>query len=476
MVVPLAPLPAHPRIGIYMTAYNHAAFVAEAVESVLDQGIAPDRLQFLVINDGSTDGTREALRPYESRVRVIHQANGGLRAAVNRGMEELEADVVTSISGDDAWPAGRVDALLQAMAENPTAGLVYSDLEMMHSDGSTIHPSFMEMHGLVPYQGRIAGPLLTRNFVSGIGCMQRGALKSLVHPIPAVAAWEDYWWAWRIASVADVAYLPQSTCRYRQHDANLSLGADGDRLAYAWGEELRFRRWMLRDLRPGAVEAHHALDGGAALMKLLADMRDAGRDLREAAPVTDRDRAAAAEDLAAAIAAKRQDDPDEALRRAIAGLGADPFDPALQQLIMSLSDAVRRPSPPILHARSFVILVDAGEMRDRPELLTELARRFGPDDDATLVIHGRGWTDDRLAATFAAAAESIEMDVLAVADPPLRRPGFLERTSVVFGEYPALFDGAPPRVRSSEPDAVRARAERHWRAAPLRRPGRLRRA
>jgi glycosyltransferase involved in cell wall biosynthesis len=457
---PLSPLPTAPRVGIYMTAYNHEDFVAEAIESVLDQRIPADRLQFLVINDGSTDGTREALAPYERHVRVIHQHNGGLRAAVNRGMEELDADVITSISGDDTWPAGRVEALLETMAENPTAGLVYSDLEMTNRDGTTFRPSFMEAYGLVPYTGRIAGPLLGRNFVSGIGCMQRGVLKPLVHPIPDTAAWEDYWWAWRIAGVADVAYLPRSTCRYRQHDNNISLGADGDRLISAWSEELRYRRWMLADVKPGAVAGHHALDGWFMFVQLIRDLQTGGADTKDLLPVSARQRDEAAQRHAASVVALQDGELDEAARLGVAALAADPFDESVIGYVHGLRRFVPEPVEPTLDTtRSFTIVADAGELRDRPEMIEEIGRRFGRDDDATLVIYGRGWDEARLNRTFAPIAAAIDTDVLAVTDPPMSRRALLDRADAVYGEYLVLPGDRPPRYGPHEASVLRADAE-----------------
>lgn len=446
---PLPPLPELPRVSIYMTAYQHEAFVEEAVESVLAQGWPRERLQFVVIDDGSTDRTAEKLARYRDRATIVTQANRGLRGAVNRGMEMLEGDVITSISGDDVWPEGRLRALVDALRANPRAGLVYSDLEIVDAAGAREHPSFMAASALVPRTGRICGPLLRNNFVSGGGCMQRGCLKAHVHPIRGGAPWEDWWWAWALASVSEVTYLPETTCRYRLHGNNLSLGRGGDAVAEARAAELPFRRWMLRQVEPGTVTAHDANAGLRVAASHLADLADRrGCPPQELMPVGAGDRAAALDRLADAEAALARGDVEAAVVAAVAGWAADPFDTRIGELLSDHGAEAVVNGPPLL-LRRFITVADADEVVARPELLAAYARRFGAGDDATLVIHGRGWDDDRLATQLAPLLGDADADVLATADPPYERTALLHHAHALLGEWcphPSLVSYGVDRV------------------------------
>src|SRR5215208_3123714 len=165
----LPPLPDVPFVSVYTCVYNHERFAAEAIESVLAENWPADRMEYVVIDDGSTDGSPAAVEPYLDRIRYIRQENQGVRPTVNRVVDELRGDLVVSVAGDDAWPAGRLHRLVELMQRNPAAGLGYSDLEVIDAGGATIHPSFYPMSNLTPHSGRIRGRLLANNCVSGGG-------------------------------------------------------------------------------------------------------------------------------------------------------------------------------------------------------------------------------------------------------------------------------------------------------------------
>jgi hypothetical protein len=382
MVLP--PLPETPLVSICTTAYNHERYIAEAIESVLAQDWPADRLEYLVIDDGSTDGTLAAIEPYRDRVRVIHQANQGVRAVMNRVVGEMTGDVICSVAGDDTCPPDRVRRLVEALQANPTAGMAYSDLEVIGADGRLLHPSFMTLYGLTGHSGRIRGQLLARNFVSGGGIMLRNCLRHVFHPLPDHASFEDYWWAWAISGVADVVYVPHATYRYRTHGANLSLGATGERLAQSQRADIRFRRWMLATVTPQEATPAQLVEGVATLLSVHSDLVSGGW---EAVAISDADRAAADTALADAHDALEIGDIATA---ALACARAAAADPASREVAL-LSAQLRarlRPRPQRHVLREHVVIAEAVELATRPELLIAYAQRFGAADDVTLVVAG----------------------------------------------------------------------------------------
>ncbi|MCK0152854.1 glycosyltransferase family 2 protein [Alcanivorax sp. S6407] len=88
-------------ISIIMPAYNVEKYIAEAIESVLSQSVLPDEL--IVVNDGSTDATREIVAQYESSpvVKVIDKKNQGLGPARNTGVEAATSEYVYFFDSDD---------------------------------------------------------------------------------------------------------------------------------------------------------------------------------------------------------------------------------------------------------------------------------------------------------------------------------------------------------------------------------------
>jgi len=102
-------------VDIVVNNYNYGRFLAEAIESALGQ--THERVRTIVVDDGSSDGSRELLRDYEDRVTVVLKENGGQASALNLGMERSEGDVVIFLDADDTLDpeaAARVAAVFAA--------------------------------------------------------------------------------------------------------------------------------------------------------------------------------------------------------------------------------------------------------------------------------------------------------------------------------------------------------------------------
>lgn len=88
-------------ISVVIPAYNAEKWIGRAIESVLNQTIVP--AEILVVDDGSTDGTAQAIEEYGSRVRYIYQENAGCAAARNRGIEAATGQWIAFLDADDEW-------------------------------------------------------------------------------------------------------------------------------------------------------------------------------------------------------------------------------------------------------------------------------------------------------------------------------------------------------------------------------------
>lgn len=92
---------ASPLISVIIATYNRASFLREAVDSVLCQTF-PD-FELIVVDDGSQDNTREVLVSYGSLIRTLFQANAGLSAARNRGINAARGEWIAFLDSDDVW-------------------------------------------------------------------------------------------------------------------------------------------------------------------------------------------------------------------------------------------------------------------------------------------------------------------------------------------------------------------------------------
>lgn len=121
-------------VTVVMPTYNGERYVAEAIASVLAQ--THTALDLVVVDDGSTDSTREVVRSVaDSRTRLIEQENGGVAAARNRGLCEASGDVVAFLDQDDVWLPEKLAKQLPLLTEG--VGVVGSRMTYLGPNGPT---------------------------------------------------------------------------------------------------------------------------------------------------------------------------------------------------------------------------------------------------------------------------------------------------------------------------------------------------
>ena len=129
-----------PTVDIILPAYNAAAFLPMALDSVVAQTFADWRI--LLVDDGSTDETAViALRYAEQlgpKLHYIHQGNRGLPAARNTAIRHAEAEFLALLDADDVWLPQRLEASLRLFAGRPEIGLSYGLIEGIDSTGKVV--------------------------------------------------------------------------------------------------------------------------------------------------------------------------------------------------------------------------------------------------------------------------------------------------------------------------------------------------
>lgn len=111
-------------VSVIIPTYNYGRFVTQAVDSVLAQTYRP--LEVIVVDDGSTDDTRQRLAPYGDRIRYVYQQNAGPEAARNTGLELAQGEFVAFLDPDDYWLPGKLEIQVRWLQKEPTAVMVCS--------------------------------------------------------------------------------------------------------------------------------------------------------------------------------------------------------------------------------------------------------------------------------------------------------------------------------------------------------------
>jgi len=134
------------KISIIINNYNYGRFLEEAVNSVLNQTHQP--YEIIVVDDGSTDNSREVLDKYSTKLKVIYKANGGQASAFNRGYAEATGDWLWFVDADDFLVPEAVQTVNEAVTDNGSElneiSKIHSPLYIVKSDGrrtGTLYPN-----------------------------------------------------------------------------------------------------------------------------------------------------------------------------------------------------------------------------------------------------------------------------------------------------------------------------------------------
>jgi len=101
-----------PTISVIITNYNYARYVGETIESVLRQTRLPDEI--IVIDDGSTDNSRQVIEHYQDRIAAVFQANEGMNPVKNSGYARSSGDLVMFLDSDDIIYPTAIEAVERA--------------------------------------------------------------------------------------------------------------------------------------------------------------------------------------------------------------------------------------------------------------------------------------------------------------------------------------------------------------------------
>jgi glycosyltransferase involved in cell wall biosynthesis len=135
-----------PLVSVVIPNYNCGRFVADAIDSVLQQSYPHHEI--IVVDDGSTDDSLAVVQQYGSRVRIVTQRNQGVSAARNAGIRESRGELVAFLDADDTWHPEKLARQVPLFA-NPAVGLVYCGVEYVDEGMSPLGTNLTGRRGRV---------------------------------------------------------------------------------------------------------------------------------------------------------------------------------------------------------------------------------------------------------------------------------------------------------------------------------------
>jgi PAS domain S-box-containing protein len=209
-----------PVVSVVIPTYNYARFVTAAVESALAQSSVAHEI--IVIDDGSTDKTRQVLVPYLDRIRYLYQSNQGLSAARNAGIRAAQGDYIALLDADDLWHPAKLEAQMRYLADHPDVGLLACDRVTAEPPP---WPAVDRAPSLSARDITLEDLVLASRFGPSSAVIARRCFERVGYFDPALRSVEDREMWLRIASEYPIRKLSLPLWWYRIHPANMSAVA-----------------------------------------------------------------------------------------------------------------------------------------------------------------------------------------------------------------------------------------------------------
>lgn len=193
-----------PLVSIITPVYNQANYISETIESVISQHYP--NMEYLVINDGSTDNTEELIKKYSDRILWETRTNMGENATVNYGVNKAKGEIIGIVNSDDPLLPGAITEIVKMFVEFPDVSVIYPDWKMIDRDGNQIvvmetpdysYINMLRWHHCLPGPGtmfrkdffqKLNGRKLDYKFVADFDFWLRGGLFAKFARIPKLLA------------------------------------------------------------------------------------------------------------------------------------------------------------------------------------------------------------------------------------------------------------------------------------------------
>lgn len=221
--------PALPLVSIVTPSFNQAEYLEETIRSVLEQDYP--RIEYIVIDGGSTDGSVDVIKKYEDRIAFwVSERDRGQTDAINKGLERAKGEILAWINSDDTYHPKAVGEAVEFLMNHPNVAMVYADCNFIDEQGRVIGKFASRQTDYKKLRrGYVHIPQQTTFF--------RAAYWREVAPLdPSFYFAMDYDLWVRIAARAPIKYLPGRTwANFRIH-ASSKTNVNDER---GWKEMLR---------------------------------------------------------------------------------------------------------------------------------------------------------------------------------------------------------------------------------------------
>src|SRR5689334_4764378 len=123
-------------VSVVIPTYNYGRFIDEAIRSALAQTQPP--MEIIVVDDGSTDDTKDVVATFGDKVKYVRQENAGVCAARNRGVAESSGDLIALLDADDVLEPTNLEKQSARFDEDERVGFVHCGVREFDSDTGNV--------------------------------------------------------------------------------------------------------------------------------------------------------------------------------------------------------------------------------------------------------------------------------------------------------------------------------------------------
>lgn len=212
-----------PLVSFITATYNTAHYLPETIDSILAQTYP--NIEYIVLDDGSTDNTVDILKSYGDRIQWESHPNMGETRTVNKGFSMVKGDYIIVVSADDPVKPNLAEVGVQWMEAHPEALVGYPDWETIDSTGNIV-----KTHKLLDFDYQI----MTRmhyNLPNAGTIIRRRALELETGRDPNFRYVGDYEFFLRIGLHGAFIHIPQTLATWRSHPGSTSINSKNEAMA-----------------------------------------------------------------------------------------------------------------------------------------------------------------------------------------------------------------------------------------------------
>ncbi|MBA5874284.1 MAG: glycosyltransferase [Nitrospira sp. CR1.2] len=210
-----------PRVSVVIPTFNCERFIRRTVDSALAQTYRD--FEVIVVDDGSTDGTREIMEEFGLRVRYLVQSNQGASAARNRAIESATGEFIAYLDADDLWAPDKLARQVEYLDAHPACGMIHTEVAVVDEQDSVLHARFnQETQRAVP-QGACLRQLLQQSHIQTLTVVERRSAfdRAGKFDLRLPVAQDYLHWIQVVLEGYEVGYLPEPLGLYRWRAGSL---------------------------------------------------------------------------------------------------------------------------------------------------------------------------------------------------------------------------------------------------------------